>query len=76
MLLETVCLPGRELARSLNVLEQRVDHRVPDKGDALGRHPFRGEVLVCALGVRQQQARQVVGEPAIVLFRHRPVEAA
>ena len=71
---ESERFPGSPGARGLDVLEQRVDHRVPDEvhavDDSLG-----GEVVDCALRVGEENGAHVIGEPAIVLLRHRRVEA-
>ena len=74
--LEAECAPRRVRLRVVDVLEHGVDHRVADELDALGSDPLAAEVVDGALRVREQEVGEMVGELAVVLLRHRPVEAA
>ena len=73
--LDAELLPAAARAGGVEVLEQRVDHRVADEVDA-GCDPLALEVRDRLLRVREQDVADVVGEDAVVLLRHRPVEAA
>jgi hypothetical protein len=54
---------------------QRVDHRVADEMDALGRDALAEEVLLGFGAVREAPGRDLVDEYAVDLLGHRPVEA-
>ena len=73
---EAVLGPGGEPLRQVEVREQRVDHRVPDQHDVLAGDAFGRQVPNRVLRGREQQAREVVCDLAVVLLGHVPVEAA
>ena len=73
--LDAELLPAPARARRVDVLEQRVDHRVPDEVHRR-RDPLALEVRDRLLRVGEQDVAEVVGEHAVVLLRHRAVEAA
>ena len=60
----------------VDVLEERVDHRVSYEVDAPLVDSLALQVLEGALRVGEEQRADVIGEPAVVLLRHRVVEAA
>ena len=62
------------LERTSEQPQQGVDHRVPDQHDPLV-DPFLRQVRDGALRVHEEERADVVGQPPVVLLRHRPVEA-
>ena len=73
---EPMDAPRLVCARGIDVLEQRVDHRVADEMHEASVDPFGGKVVDGARGMCEQDRAEVVGEPAVVLLRHRRIEAA
>ena len=69
-------LPDAQLARLLLAAAQRVDHRVADVVDAARADALGLQVLDRLGAVREQHVRQAVGEDAVDLLRHAPVERA
>ena len=58
------------------MLEQRVDHRVPDEVHRLGGDSLARQVLARLGGVREEDVAEMVGQLAVVLLGHGAVEAA
>ena len=65
-----------EPARPLPVREQRVDHHVADQVDTLVGNPFPPQVLERRGFGREEIVRQMIGQHAVDLFGHAPVEAS
>ena len=63
------------VAGKLHELQRRVIHHVARAVYAVG-DPFAAQVIDRGVGRREQQAGDVVGENAVGLLRHRPVERA
>ena len=68
--------PGRPLDGGPHVLEERVHHAVADEVHPLGSDALPSEVRVRALLGREEVGREMVGDDAIDLLGHRPVEGA
>ena len=68
--------PGRQVARAALEPPERVDHRVPDLVDPLGRGALGQEVGPSLGAVREEEVCESVGENAVDLLGHRPVARA
>ena len=60
----------------IQVVEERVDHRVADEVHAVPGDSLRGQVVDALRAGHEQQVGQLIGDPAVHLLGHRFVEAA
>ena len=73
---QAVLLPGLGRQSLWKVCEERIDHRIADERDPVVCDSFTAKVVDRTLRVREQEGAEVIRDLAIVLLRHRLVEAA
>ncbi len=73
--LDVVLAAGAQVAEPILEGDERVDHRVADEADPVGRHPLVREVGLGLGRVREEQVGDLIDQDPVDLLRHRPVEA-